>query len=83
MTFADRVNLRAARPPEFGEQTEEVLAEFGFIADEIETVRRDKVVCRVITLETRAVDQKKPRTMPGLFAFEAPEALSISRGLDR
>jgi hypothetical protein len=83
MTFADRVNLRAARPPEFGEQTEEVLAEFGFIADEIETVRRDKVVCRVITLETRAVDQKKPRTMPGLLAFEVPEALSISRALDR
>jgi crotonobetainyl-CoA:carnitine CoA-transferase CaiB-like acyl-CoA transferase len=25
----------ATRPPEFGEQTEEVLAEFGFTADEI------------------------------------------------
>jgi hypothetical protein len=25
----------AVRPPEFGEQTEEVLAEFGFGADEI------------------------------------------------
>jgi hypothetical protein len=25
----------AARPPEFGEQTEEVLAEFGFGKDEI------------------------------------------------
>jgi hypothetical protein len=33
MTFADRVNLRAARPPEFG-----------FTADEIGTLRRDKVV---------------------------------------
>jgi len=32
----------AARPPEFGEQTDEVLAEFGFTADEIGT--RDKVV---------------------------------------
>jgi crotonobetainyl-CoA:carnitine CoA-transferase CaiB-like acyl-CoA transferase len=25
----------ATRPPEFGEQTDEVLAEFGFTADEI------------------------------------------------
>jgi crotonobetainyl-CoA:carnitine CoA-transferase CaiB-like acyl-CoA transferase len=28
-----------ARPPEFGEQTEEVLAEFGFTAKEIEALR--------------------------------------------
>ena len=34
----------AARPPEFGEQTEEVLAEFGFGQDEIGALRRDKVV---------------------------------------
>jgi len=34
----------AARPPEFGEQTEEVLAEFGFTAGEIAALRRDKVV---------------------------------------
>jgi crotonobetainyl-CoA:carnitine CoA-transferase CaiB-like acyl-CoA transferase len=34
----------AARPPEFGEQTEEVPAEFGFTADEIGALRRDKVV---------------------------------------
>jgi len=34
----------AARPPEFGEQTEEVLAEFGFGADEISALRRDKLV---------------------------------------
>ena len=26
----------AARPPEFGEQTDEVLAEFGFIADQLQ-----------------------------------------------
>jgi crotonobetainyl-CoA:carnitine CoA-transferase CaiB-like acyl-CoA transferase len=26
----------AARPPEFGEQTDEVLSEFGFSADEID-----------------------------------------------
>jgi crotonobetainyl-CoA:carnitine CoA-transferase CaiB-like acyl-CoA transferase len=34
----------AARPPEFGEQTEEVLAEFGFGKDEIATLRQAKVV---------------------------------------
>ena len=31
-------------PPEFGEQTEEVLAEFGFSADEIAELRQAKVV---------------------------------------
>jgi crotonobetainyl-CoA:carnitine CoA-transferase CaiB-like acyl-CoA transferase len=34
----------AARPPEFGEQTEEVLTEFGFMADEIAKLRQAKVV---------------------------------------
>ena len=34
----------AARPPEFGEQTEEVLAEFGFTASEIAELRQAKVV---------------------------------------
>jgi crotonobetainyl-CoA:carnitine CoA-transferase CaiB-like acyl-CoA transferase len=34
----------AARPPEFGEQTDGVLAEFGFTADEIGALRRHKVV---------------------------------------
>jgi formyl-CoA transferase len=34
----------AARPPEVGEQTEELLAEFGFGTDEIADLRRDKVV---------------------------------------
>jgi crotonobetainyl-CoA:carnitine CoA-transferase CaiB-like acyl-CoA transferase len=34
----------AARPPEFGEHTEEVLAEFGFAADEIKDLRAAKVV---------------------------------------
>jgi crotonobetainyl-CoA:carnitine CoA-transferase CaiB-like acyl-CoA transferase len=34
----------AARPPEFGEHTEEVLAEFGFAADEIKALRAGKVV---------------------------------------
>jgi formyl-CoA transferase len=34
----------AARPPEFGEQTDEVLAEFGFGADEIAELRKTKVV---------------------------------------
>jgi len=34
----------AARPPEFGEQTEEVLTEFGFGQDEIADLRQRKVV---------------------------------------
>jgi len=34
----------AAPPPEFGEQTEEVLAEFGFGKDEIADLRERKVV---------------------------------------
>src|ERR1700753_3091999 len=34
----------AAPPPEFGEQTEEILAEFGFSANEIAELRRAKVV---------------------------------------
>ena len=34
----------AARPPEFGEQTDEVLAEFGFSAGEIAELRQAKVV---------------------------------------
>jgi formyl-CoA transferase len=34
----------AARPPEFGEQTEEVLAEFGFGTEEIAELRKHKVV---------------------------------------
>jgi crotonobetainyl-CoA:carnitine CoA-transferase CaiB-like acyl-CoA transferase len=32
------------RPPEFGEQTAEVLAKFGFGADEIAALRQAKVV---------------------------------------
>jgi len=34
----------AARPPEFGEHTEEILAEFGFASDEIKDLRARKVV---------------------------------------
>ena len=34
----------AVRPPEFGEQTEQVLAEFDFSAEEIAELRRNKVV---------------------------------------
>ncbi len=33
-----------ARPPEFGEQTEEVLGEFGFAPGEIAELKRRKVV---------------------------------------
>jgi formyl-CoA transferase len=34
----------AARPPEVGEQTDEILGEFGFSADEISALRKEKVV---------------------------------------
>src|SRR6266481_4399860 len=44
VTLSRTPSKMAARPPEFGEQTEEVLAEFGFTADEIGALRRDKVV---------------------------------------
>ena len=37
-------SLMAARPPEFGEQNEEVLAEFGSSKDEISELRQRKVV---------------------------------------
>jgi crotonobetainyl-CoA:carnitine CoA-transferase CaiB-like acyl-CoA transferase len=43
VTLSRTPSRMAARPPEFGE-TEEVLAEFGFTADEIGALRRDKVV---------------------------------------
>jgi formyl-CoA transferase len=34
----------AARPPEFGEQTDEVLTEFGFSTQEIAELRQGKAV---------------------------------------
>ena len=34
----------AARPPELGEQTDEVLAEFGFSAEEIATLHTAKAI---------------------------------------
>ena len=43
-TLSRTPSRMAARPPEFGEQTEEVLAEFGFGADEIAELRQRKVV---------------------------------------
>jgi crotonobetainyl-CoA:carnitine CoA-transferase CaiB-like acyl-CoA transferase len=44
MTLSRTPSKMAARPPEFGEQTEEVLAEFGFPAEEIADLRQRKVV---------------------------------------
>ena len=44
VTLSRTPSKMAARPPEFGEQTDEVLAEFGFGADEIEALRQGKVV---------------------------------------
>jgi crotonobetainyl-CoA:carnitine CoA-transferase CaiB-like acyl-CoA transferase len=43
-TLSRTPSQMAARPPEFGEQTDEVLAEFGFSSDEIGELKRDKVV---------------------------------------
>ena len=43
-TLSRTPSKMTARPPEFGEQTDEVLAEFGFSADEINSLRRNKVV---------------------------------------
>jgi crotonobetainyl-CoA:carnitine CoA-transferase CaiB-like acyl-CoA transferase len=43
-TLSRTPSKMAARPPEFGEQTEEVLAEFGFTKDEIGALRQKKIV---------------------------------------
>src|ERR1700691_5035689 len=44
VTLSRTPSKMAVRPPEFGEQTEEVLAEFGFSADEIAKLSQAKVV---------------------------------------
>ena len=44
VTLSRTPSKMVARPPEFGEQTDEVLAEFGFSANEIEGLRQAKVV---------------------------------------
>jgi formyl-CoA transferase len=44
VTLSRTPSKMAARPPEFGEQTDEVLAEFGFGKDEIAELRQRKVV---------------------------------------
>jgi crotonobetainyl-CoA:carnitine CoA-transferase CaiB-like acyl-CoA transferase len=43
-TLSRTPSKMAARPPEFGEQTDEVLAEFGFNPDEIVRLRQSKVI---------------------------------------
>jgi crotonobetainyl-CoA:carnitine CoA-transferase CaiB-like acyl-CoA transferase len=43
-TLSRTPSKMAARPPEVGEQTEELLSEFGFSADEIAALRHGKVV---------------------------------------
>jgi formyl-CoA transferase len=43
-TLSRTPSKMVARPPEFGEQTDEVLSEFGFTKDEIGDLRRDKIV---------------------------------------
>jgi crotonobetainyl-CoA:carnitine CoA-transferase CaiB-like acyl-CoA transferase len=44
VTLSRTPSRMAARPPEVGEHTEEVLAEFGFATDEIAALREGKVV---------------------------------------
>src|SRR5713101_3986850 len=44
VTLSRTPSKMAARPPEFGKQTDEVLAEFGFSATEIAALMQDKVV---------------------------------------
>jgi formyl-CoA transferase len=44
VTLSRTPSRMVARPPEFGEQTEDVLAEFGFSADEIAALKKVKVV---------------------------------------
>ena len=44
VTLSRTPSKMAARPPEFGEQTDEVLAEFGFTASEINGLRQGKIV---------------------------------------
>jgi crotonobetainyl-CoA:carnitine CoA-transferase CaiB-like acyl-CoA transferase len=44
VTLSRTPSKMAARPPEFGEQTDGVLAEFGFGADEIVGLKQSKVV---------------------------------------
>jgi crotonobetainyl-CoA:carnitine CoA-transferase CaiB-like acyl-CoA transferase len=44
VTLSRTPSKMAARPPEFGEQTAKVLAEFGFGADEIVVLKQGKVV---------------------------------------
>jgi crotonobetainyl-CoA:carnitine CoA-transferase CaiB-like acyl-CoA transferase len=43
-TLSRTPSKMAARPPEFGEQTDEILGEFGFTADEISHLRTHKVI---------------------------------------
>ena len=44
VTLSPTPSKMVARPPEFGEQTDDVLAEFGFARDEIGELRQNKVV---------------------------------------
>ena len=44
ITLSRTPSKMVARPPEFGEQTEEVLSEFGFSKDEITDLRFRKVI---------------------------------------
>jgi crotonobetainyl-CoA:carnitine CoA-transferase CaiB-like acyl-CoA transferase len=44
VTLSRTPSTMAARPPEFGEQTQEILADFGFTADEFAELKQRKIV---------------------------------------
>jgi formyl-CoA transferase len=44
ITLSRTPSTISRRPPEIGEQTDEILAEFGFTTDEIATLRKDRVI---------------------------------------
>jgi crotonobetainyl-CoA:carnitine CoA-transferase CaiB-like acyl-CoA transferase len=44
VTLSRTPSRMAARPPEVGEQTDEILGEFGFSAGEISALRKEKVI---------------------------------------
>jgi hypothetical protein len=66
----------AARPREFGEQTEEVLAEFGFGADEVAQLRQARDV------RVSARHEKSPgKPGPFYFARRHPSVFGDDRAL--
>jgi crotonobetainyl-CoA:carnitine CoA-transferase CaiB-like acyl-CoA transferase len=57
VTLSRTPSKMMARPPEFGEQTDEILSEFGFVRDEISALNQSKVV-----YETGVAEQICPQS---------------------